>query len=229
MTYFVFIPVEIYFVYWWQCMMTSPNGNIFRVTGHLCGELTGPGWNPLTKSSDAELWCCFLSAPEWTIEETIVRLMIWDAIVPIMTSLKWGVWNVVFCEHFRVCPPNTSISCRFGKTVRSIHTISASHKVWAIDVRPPLWQRQGCLHLLINWCLSLIRAHQATLVIIINCLFLESGEEVNPCLTFITGEITSLVTKTALFTTMNILFYICIFKYLTFVFKLAVSKFPLPL
>ena len=26
----------------WQYMMTSSNGNIFRVTGHLCGEFTGP-------------------------------------------------------------------------------------------------------------------------------------------------------------------------------------------
>ena len=34
--------------------MTSSNGNIFRVTGHLCGEFTGI---PRTKASDAELWC----------------------------------------------------------------------------------------------------------------------------------------------------------------------------
>ena len=27
-------------------MMTSSNWNIFRVTGHLCGELTGPGEFP---------------------------------------------------------------------------------------------------------------------------------------------------------------------------------------
>ena len=27
-------------------MMTSSNGNIFRVTGHLCGEFTGPGEFP---------------------------------------------------------------------------------------------------------------------------------------------------------------------------------------
>ena len=26
----------------WNHMMTSSNGNIFRVTGHLCGEFTGP-------------------------------------------------------------------------------------------------------------------------------------------------------------------------------------------
>ena len=43
-------------------MMTSSNGNIFRVTGPLCGEFTGQRWIPRTKASDAELWF-FLSAP----------------------------------------------------------------------------------------------------------------------------------------------------------------------
>ena len=38
-------------------MMTSSKGSIFRVSGHLCGEWTGPRWIPLKKSSDAELWC----------------------------------------------------------------------------------------------------------------------------------------------------------------------------
>ena len=38
-------------------MKTSSNGNIFRVTGHLCGEFTGPRWIPRTKASDVELWC----------------------------------------------------------------------------------------------------------------------------------------------------------------------------
>ena len=36
-------------------MMTSSNGNIFRVTGHLCGEFTDQRWIPHTKASDAEL------------------------------------------------------------------------------------------------------------------------------------------------------------------------------
>ena len=44
--------------------MTSSNGNIFRVTGHLCGEFTGPRWIPRTKASDAELWCLLWCAPE---------------------------------------------------------------------------------------------------------------------------------------------------------------------
>ena len=46
-----------------KSMMTSSNGNIFRVTGHLCGEFTGPRWIPHTKASDAELWCLLWSAP----------------------------------------------------------------------------------------------------------------------------------------------------------------------
>ena len=36
--------------------MTASNGNIFRVTGLLCGEFTGHRWIPLTKASVAELW-----------------------------------------------------------------------------------------------------------------------------------------------------------------------------
>ena len=45
-------------------MMTSSNGNIFRVTGNLCGEFTGPRWIPRTKASDAKLWCLLWSASE---------------------------------------------------------------------------------------------------------------------------------------------------------------------
>ena len=45
-------------------MMTSSNGNIFRVTGHLCGEFTGYRWILRTKASDAELLCFLWSASE---------------------------------------------------------------------------------------------------------------------------------------------------------------------
>ena len=47
--------VGAYFV----SMMTSSNGNIFRVTG----PLFGIRWIPRTKASDAELWCFLWSAP----------------------------------------------------------------------------------------------------------------------------------------------------------------------
>ena len=49
--------------------MTSSNGNIFRVTGDLCGEFTSPRWIPRTKSSDAELWCFLWSASESTVSK----------------------------------------------------------------------------------------------------------------------------------------------------------------
>ena len=39
--------------------MPSSNGNIFRVTGPLCGEFTVHRWIPLTKANDAEPWCFF--------------------------------------------------------------------------------------------------------------------------------------------------------------------------
>ena len=41
-------------------IMTSSNGNTFRVTGPLCGHR----WISCTKASDVELWCCLWSAPE---------------------------------------------------------------------------------------------------------------------------------------------------------------------
>ena len=49
-------------------MMTSSNGNIFRVTGPLCGEFTGHQWIPLTKASDADLWCFPRSLFEQRVE-----------------------------------------------------------------------------------------------------------------------------------------------------------------
>ena len=44
--------------------MTSSNGKIFRVTGHLCGEFTGFRWIPYTKASGTEIWCFLWSASE---------------------------------------------------------------------------------------------------------------------------------------------------------------------
>ena len=68
---------------WWDIyfMMASSNGKIFRVPGHLCGKFTGQRWIPRTKAVTRSF------APESTVESTIVRLVIWDAIALIMTSL----------------------------------------------------------------------------------------------------------------------------------------------
>ena len=53
--------------------MTSSNGNIFRVAGHLCREFPGHRWIPSTKASDAELWCFLWSAPEYNREAGDLR------------------------------------------------------------------------------------------------------------------------------------------------------------
>ena len=49
-------------LYLYLRMMTSPNGNVFRVTSPLCGESTGLRWIPRTKGIDVELWY-FLWSP----------------------------------------------------------------------------------------------------------------------------------------------------------------------
>ena len=64
-------------------MMTSSNGNIFHVTGYLCGEFPGPRWiptqRPVTRSFDVYF---DLRPNKWLNKQ----LVIWDAIVLIMTS-----------------------------------------------------------------------------------------------------------------------------------------------
>ena len=49
-------------------IMTSSNGIIFHVTGPLWGEYTDHWWIPLTKASDAELWCFLWSVPGKMVE-----------------------------------------------------------------------------------------------------------------------------------------------------------------
>ena len=89
-------------------MMTSSNGNIFCVTGPLCGEFTGHRWIPLTKASDAELWCFLWSAPwinGWVSNREAgdlrrhhahddVSVMQGEIRVPRTTVLPRSSWNV---------------------------------------------------------------------------------------------------------------------------------------
>ena len=66
-----------------KIMMTSSNGNIFRVTGPLCGEFTGPGefptQRPVTRSFDVffdvrlnkrlskQPWGWWFETPSWSL------------------------------------------------------------------------------------------------------------------------------------------------------------------
>ena len=70
-----------------RSMMTSSNGNIFRDTGHLCGEFTGRRWIPRTKASDAELWCFFDVPPNKQLSKQ-----------------SWGWWSETpSCPLWRQC------------------------------------------------------------------------------------------------------------------------------
>ena len=67
----------------WRTWMTSSNGNIFRVTGHFCGEFTGPGefptQRPVTRSFDVffalrlnkrlskQTWGWWFETPSWAL------------------------------------------------------------------------------------------------------------------------------------------------------------------
>ena len=44
--------------------LASTNGNIFRITGPLCGEFTSHQWIPITMATNAEFW----GAPEQTVK-----------------------------------------------------------------------------------------------------------------------------------------------------------------
>ena len=69
-------------------MMTSSNGNIFRITGHLCGEFTSPQWIPAQRPVTRSFDVFFDLRPKKTAEYTMVRLVIWDAIKSIMTPFN---------------------------------------------------------------------------------------------------------------------------------------------
>ena len=82
-------------------MMTSSNGNIFRVTGPLCGEFTGPGefhtQRPVTRSIDVffdlRLYKRLSKQPwGWWFE-----------------TLSWSLWRHCNVQRYK---PSTNSCCR---------------------------------------------------------------------------------------------------------------------
>ena len=115
-------------------MMTSSNGDIFRVTGHLCGEFTGHRWIPRTKASDAGLSCFLWSV--WTIEWAIVRLVIWDAIAPIMTSHNYryrSIMKTPNCSFYFIVPNGYQDSKTFLPTAH-IHYSDVTWASWRLKL-----------------------------------------------------------------------------------------------
>ena len=106
--------------------MTSSNGNIFRVTGHLCGEFTGPGefpaQRPVTRSFDVFLdlrpnkrlseqwwgwWFETQSCPLWRHSYASPS----DAVMCITCFLIYiWIWNVTTWMNVSFCLFNRSHS-----------------------------------------------------------------------------------------------------------------------
>ena len=77
----------------------------FPLTGPLCGEFTGHRWIPLTKASDAELWCFRWSAPwinSWVNNREAGDLRRhrthYDAIV--MSAFIWHKRECIISTHW---------------------------------------------------------------------------------------------------------------------------------
>ena len=112
-------------------MMTSSNRNIFRVTGHLCGECTGDRWIPRTKAIDAELlrlnkrlskqswgwWFETLSCPLWRHCNVVMehKFLIylkgsWCHLVHMLSKVRRILNNIIHPTHHtlrlgkNVCP-----------------------------------------------------------------------------------------------------------------------------
>ena len=93
------------FTEWFLCTnitMTSSNGNIFHVTVPLCREFTGHRWIPLTKASDADLWCFLWSAPwinGWVNNHEAGDLRCHHASCDIVIFSDYGVIMMALQDH----------------------------------------------------------------------------------------------------------------------------------
>ena len=111
-------------------MMTSSNENIFRVTGHLCGEFIANLWIPLTKASDTELWCfLWINDNRWFPKPRPVT-RIFDVFYDLtlnkrLSKQSWGCWfETQSCSLWRHC---NGMQCFRGAcqiSERFYHTIS---------------------------------------------------------------------------------------------------------
>ena len=111
--------VESTLIHW--AMMTSSNGNIFRITGPF---VRGNQWSPVDfphkgqwrGASDAELWCFLWCAPEHMVGQTVETPVVWNTLSLNVTLLKWPgevvmrrwsgsllVWELV-CQLFGAKP-----------------------------------------------------------------------------------------------------------------------------
>ena len=108
-------------------IMTSSNGNFFRVTGPWCGDFTGHRWIPLTKASDTEIWCFF----DLRLDKRLNK----------QSRRRWfhtpscSLWRHCYAMGFRDRCQHPLYSCRFIlKQVSQKHKGRSDTCLWTIDV-----------------------------------------------------------------------------------------------
>ena len=126
-------------------MMTSSNDD--RVTGLLWGESTRHRWIPLTKPSDAKLWCFLWSAPGQTIETPVI----WDAIALFIKSLKWSR----LCVGTNSAPSRYPLQILFitSKTTENNNTQRNSFTMRLFTFKKSFWSDRSlcCSHFMGTW------------------------------------------------------------------------------
>ena len=117
-------------------MMTSSNGNFFRVMGPLWGETIGHRWIPLAKASDMELWCCVSSAPrqivKQTIETPVIMMSLWcfcRRLLKLDAVVVPPVWNKIFTGFLHQIQVT-----RCNLTHVESHTFARTNGLQSIDI-----------------------------------------------------------------------------------------------
>ena len=145
--------------------MTSSNGNIFRVTGHLCGEFTGLRWIPRTKASDAGFGVFFdlrlnkrLSKQSWG----------W-----LLETLSWSLWRQsnglhilcnILCFDWDICYSMMISTRRVSLATGIVHVTSIVLTIDGDilhDIHPASTQRNKHVIITLKWRFD----------VIITCLF----------------------------------------------------------
>ena len=98
-------------------MMTSSNGNIFRVTGHLCREFAGHRCIPHTKVSDAELSLICAWINEWWNNRDAGDLRRYrahyDVTVMVKIIRQRGHTGIINKRSFEGCWNHNKIECEY--------------------------------------------------------------------------------------------------------------------
>ena len=160
-------------------MMTSSNGNIFRVTGPLCGEFTGYQWIPLTKASDAsdvslicalnkwlntQLWGWWLEMPSRSLwchcNVFMVFMVLCLAVVYVIIFVDWcGLLTHILQGCFSVSVPVKKLWMIWknnivSKSQEKAKSLSRMYNSWNV-LYVALWKQ----HSLISDGLTLVTSY----------------------------------------------------------------------